>query len=177
LESFTALSRKKTPQEITEVLNPYLETVAGCIQAESGHVNKFIGDAVMGIFGAQPGDEASDPALYAIQAVRAALKIPKAWSEKAEKLHLPALRVRIGINSGRAVVGNIGYSARLEYSVLGDVVNIASRFEKLAAPNRAAVSEATKDLTGAHFEYEDLGEREVKGVGKLKAYSPVRATD
>jgi len=175
LEGFTALSRTKTPQEITEILNPYLETVACCIQGENGHVNKFIGDAVMGIFGAQPGDQNSDAAVYAAQAVNAALLIPDAWAREAKKRNIPALRVRIGLNSGRAVVGNIGYRSRLEYSVLGDAVNVASRFEKLSPPNRCAVSQSTRDLTQGLFDYQDLGEREVKGVGKVKVYSPVRA--
>lgn len=175
MEAFTALSRNKTPGEIAEILNPYLKTVASIIQDEGGHVNKFIGDAVMGIFGAQPGEQDRDPARSAAQAVRAALKIPKAWTQEAEKLHLPKTRIRIGINSGRAVVGNIGYSARLEYSVLGDTVNVASRFEKLAPPNAAAVSDATRALTTDLFEYESLGEHDIKGVGKLEAFKPVRA--
>jgi len=174
MEAFTALSRNKTPGEIAEILNPYLETVASIIQAEGGHVNKFIGDAVMGIFGAQPGEEDRDPSRSAAQAVRAALKIPKAWTSEAERLHLPQTRVRIGINSGRAVVGNIGYSARLEYSVLGDTVNVASRFEKLAPPNAAAVSDATRALTADLFEFEALGEHDIKGVGKLDAFKPLR---
>jgi adenylate cyclase len=174
MEGFTTLSRSKTPREISEVLNPYLETVARSIQAEGGHVNKFIGDAVMGIFSAHPGESGSDPALYAKQAVRAGLAIPTAWREEAAKRRLPQVRLRIGINSGRAVVGNIGYPARLEYSVLGDTVNIASRFEKLAPPNRVAVSDATRKLTENVFEYEDLGDREVKGVGFLRAYSPLK---
>lgn len=175
MEDFTKLSRLRTPREISEILNPYLETIARCIQAEGGHVNKFIGDAVMGIFGAQPGtDQNADPAIYAGQAISAALAIPDAWKKEAERLHLPASRVRIGINSGRAVVGNIGYSARLEYSVLGDTVNIASRLEKLAPPNRAAVSESTRELCSKAFEFESAGEKEVKGVGPLKVFIPVR---
>jgi len=174
MEAFTEMSRSKTPREISEILNPYLETVALVIQREGGHVNKFIGDAVMGIFGAQPGETDQDPARYAAQAVRAALKIPETWAAEAEKRRLPAPRVRIGINSGRAVVGNIGYSARLEYSVLGDTVNVASRFEKLAPPNFAAVSEATRALTIDLFEYESLGVKEIKGVGKLEAFKPLR---
>jgi adenylate cyclase len=177
MEAFTEMSRSKTPGEISEILNPYLETVASVIQAEGGHVNKFIGDAVMGIFGAQPGDDSQDPARCAAQAVRAALKIPGAWAAEAQKRHLPKTRVRIGINSGRAVVGNIGYSARLEYSVLGDAVNVASRFEKLAPPNAAAVSEATRALTAEVFEYESLGQKEIKGVGTLEAFKPLRAEE
>jgi adenylate cyclase len=173
MESFTALSQEKTPKEISEILNPYLETVARCIQDAGGHVNKFIGDAVMGIFGAQPGEEKKDPALYASQAIRAALAIPEGWTVEAERRHLPKTRVRIGINSGRAVVGNIGYSSRLEYSVLGDTVNLASRLEKEAAPNSAAVSQATRDLVDTRFEFEELGERDIKGVGKIFVFSPV----
>jgi adenylate cyclase len=173
MEAFTALSRTKTPRQISEILNPYLETVAKAIMDEGGHVNKFIGDAVMGIFGAQPG-ETGDPARCAAQAVRAGLAIPAAWKEEAGRRKLPALRLRIGVNSGRAVVGNIGYSARLEYSVLGDTVNLASRMEKLAPPDRVAVSDATRRLTQDLFDFEDLGEKDVKGVGSLRIFSPLR---
>lgn len=176
MEAFTAMARTKTPREISEILNPYLETVARCIQVEGGHVNKFIGDAVMGIFGAQPGQKESDPPSYAAQAVRAGLAIPDAWKNEAARRKLPASRLRIGINSGRAVVGNIGYSARLEYSVLGDTVNIASRLEKLAPPNRAAVSQATRELVHELFEFEDAGEKDVRGVGKLRVFLPARPT-
>jgi adenylate cyclase len=72
------------------------------------------------------------------------------------------------------VVGNIGFSARMEFSVLGDAVNQASRMEKQASPNRAAVSQATHDLVADQFEFEELGDREVKGVGIMKVYSPVK---
>jgi adenylate cyclase len=172
MEGFTTASQTKTPREISEMLNPYLETVADCIQQSGGHVNKFIGDAVMGIFGPHPGQADGDPEDFARQAVTAALKIPGAWAKTAAEQHLTPLRLRIGINSGRAVVGNIGYSARLEYSVLGDTVNLASRFEKLAPPNRAAVTEATKQLCGKDYSFDDLGEQPVKGVGKMRVYSP-----
>jgi adenylate cyclase len=175
MEGFTKLSRTKTPREISEMLNPYLETIARCIMNEGGHVNKFIGDAVMGIFGANPGQVGpSDPVLYAAQSVRAALAMPLAWEQEAVKRRLPPMRIRIGINSGRAVVGNIGFSARMEFSVLGDAVNQASRMEKQASPNRAAVSQATHDLVADQFEFEELGDREVKGVGIVKVFSPVR---
>lgn len=174
MEGFTEFSRTKTPREVSELLNPYLETVARAIQAAGGHVNKFIGDAVMGIFGGQPGEGGSDPELYATQAVHAALSIPEEWRKTAETRRLRALRLRIGLNSGRAVVGNIGYAARLEYSVLGDTVNQASRLEKQAAPNRTCCSKATRDLAAGRFEFEALGEREIKGVGAVMLYSPVR---
>ncbi len=175
MEGFTALSRAKTPREISELLNPYFETMSRAIQEAGGHVNKFIGDAVMGIFGAQPGETENAPARYAEQAIWAALVIPKAWAETAARLRLNALRLRIGINSGRAVVGNIGCAARLEYSVLGDTVNIASRLENLAPPGRACVSEQTRALVSDLFEFEDLGEQDIKGVGAMRLYSPLRA--
>ena len=127
----------------------------------------------MGIFGAQPGEDRKDPALFAIQAIRSALAIPESWACEAKKRHLPACRVRIGINSGRAVVGNIGYAARLEYSVLGDVVNVASRMEKEADPNSAAVSDATRKLAESKFSFKELGEREIKGVGKMMVFEPI----
>lgn len=176
MEGFTAFSRAKTPREVSELLNPYLETVAREIQSQGGHVNKFIGDAVMGIFGAQPGEAGSDAARYAVQALRAALRIPEAWRAAAEAKRLAPLRLRLGVNSGRAVVGKIGYAARLEYSVLGDTVNQASRLEKQAAPDRACCSRATRELAAGAFEFEDLGEREIKGVGAVRLYSPERET-
>lgn len=175
MEGFTAMSRNRTPREISEILNPYFETVAGVIQRSGGHVNKFIGDAVMGIFGAQPGESTSPPARYAEQAVGAALRIPGAWLETAQRLGLPSLRLRVGVNSGRVVVGNIGYAARLEYSVLGDTVNVASRLEKLAPPGGAMVGEQTRLLAGDRFEFREAGEQEIRGVGKMRLFVPLRA--
>lgn len=181
MEGFTAMSHTKTPKEIAEILNPYFETLAFCIQSEGGHVNKFIGDAVMGIFGANPGEGAQlKPAEIAAQAARAALAMLKRWPEVATERGLPQKRLRIGINVGRAVVGNIGYSQRLEYSVLGDPVNVASRMEHLAPPNKTAVSEETKKLLEDLFEFEDAGEQEVKGVGKVHVYvlrAPLAVSD
>ncbi|MBI4057688.1 MAG: FHA domain-containing protein [Elusimicrobia bacterium] len=173
IKGFTELCRTKTPREINWILNHYFETAARSIQAGGGHVNKFIGDAVMGIFGAQPDQlEASNPIHDAAQAVRAAFLFQKTWKEESLNKKMPQLQVRIGINSGPAVVGNIGYAARMEYSVLGDVVNLASRIEKLATPNDIAVSEATKKLLEETFRFEDLGEQEVKGAGKIRIFRP-----
>ena len=180
MEGFTSMSRTKTPKEISEILNPYFETLAQCIQNNGGHVNKFIGDAVMGIFGANPGETGDlRPQQIAAQAARAALDMLRRWPEVMAQRGLPQKRLRVGINAGRAVVGNIGYSQRLEYSVLGDAVNVASRMEHLAPPNRAAVSEETRKLLDGNFTFDDGGEQEVKGVGKVHVYiiaAPVPAS-
>lgn len=176
LEGFASWGHSRTPREIADFLNPYLETAALRIQGCGGHVNKFIGDSVLGIFGALPGDlEALNPARAAAQAVRAAMELPGFWQAEATRRGLPALRVRIGVDSGKSVVGNIGYAGRLEYSVVGDVVNSAARLEKLAPPDRAAVSERTRILAESYFDFEDLGDREVRGLGKMRVFSPVRA--
>ena len=156
---FTSLSERLTPAEVAALLNTFFERTTRAIFAFKGSVNKYIGDAIMAIFGA-PISSGNHPEL----AVRAALAMQEEVG--AVQLTLGAdrrFRVRIGVNTGRVVVGNIGSPQRMEFTVLGDAVNVASRLESICEPGTVYVGEETYLKTRDLFQFRDLGERPLKG--------------
>ncbi len=170
MQGFTASCRQRTPQQVADLLNPYFAMASERIQRHGGHVDKFIGDGVLGVFGAQPVVNArAGGANHAVQAVRAAKELIVDWSRRSASA-ADSLPLRAGINSGRVVVGNIGGGGRIEYSVLGDTVNLASRMEHAAKPNSIALTQWTRDLLSAEFPLTDGGEIPVKGFGPLKIW-------
>lgn len=132
---FTALSENMAAQETADLLNEHFALLARCIEAEGGVIDKFIGDAVMAIWGALKRDE--DQAMHACRAV-AAIKAAVAEDNAARRTRgqVP-LRVRCGLHTGPVVVGNIGAPGRLNYTVVGDTVNIAQRLEQLGRDHMA----------------------------------------
>lgn len=127
LAGFTTLSEKLPAEEVVRVLNTYLERMTSIIIAEGGFVNKFEGDAIMAFWGAPLED-----GRQAARAMRAALGCQEdllALNDDFARQGLPRLGMRIGINSGEVIVGNIGSRQRFEYTVIGDAVNLASRLE------------------------------------------------
>jgi adenylate cyclase len=127
LAGFTTLSEKLPPEEVVHILNTYLDRMTAVIMENGGFVNKFEGDAVMAFWGAPlaSGQQAA-------QAMRAALRCQEellALNDDFENKGLPRLGMRVGINSGEVIVGNIGSQKRFEYTVIGDAVNLASRLE------------------------------------------------
>jgi adenylate cyclase len=127
LAGFTSLSEKLPPEEVVAILNTYLERMTNVIMANGGFVNKFEGDAIMAFWGAPLACEGQ-----AVQAILAALNCQKellALNQDFSEKGLPRLGMRIGINSGEVIVGNIGSQKRFEYTVIGDAVNLASRLE------------------------------------------------
>jgi adenylate cyclase len=135
IRDFTAISERMSPQDLVEFLNSYLVRMVGCVTKTGGVVDKFIGDAIMAIWGAPvtTGNIARD----ALACVRAALLMRVALREYnrsrgTEKR--PRLRIGCGINTGDVVVGQIGSKERMEYTVIGDTVNLASRTEALNKP-------------------------------------------
>ncbi len=156
---FTTLSERLTPAEVAELLNGFFDRMTRSIFAQKGSVNKFIGDAVMAIFGAP-----LPVGNHAELAVRAALAMQEEVA--AVQGQLPPDRrfgIRIGVNTGRVVVGNIGSAQRMEFTVLGDAVNVAQRLESICEPGKIYVGDETYRLTRDLFRYRDLGERPLKG--------------
>ncbi len=123
---FTARTAGRSAEETADFLNHHLRLVTGCVEAEAGMVDKFIGDAVMALWNA-----IEDQADHAARAVRAALAIAAAIREDNRGRDQP-VRVRIGLHSGPVVVGNIGTATRMNYTVVGDTVNVAQRLEVMA---------------------------------------------
>jgi class 3 adenylate cyclase len=170
LEGFSRFCRGRSPREISDLLNPYFQIAAECIQRHSGYVDKFIGDGVLGVFGAQPFESQQSTDSHAVQAVRAAREIIRLWAGRPAQDSGMRLPLRAGIDTGDVVIGNIGFAARMEYSVLGDTVNLAARLEKLAEPNAIAMTDATRRLLGAEFACVDGGEEAVKGFGNVRVW-------
>jgi adenylate cyclase len=169
IQDFSAFCRGRDPQEVSQILNPYFEIVAESIQGASGHVDKFLGDGVMGVFGSAPID---DPRLtrihHAIAAVGAARQMIARWSQWSRSRWKQPIHLRVGINTGKLAMGNIGFPGRIEYSALGDTVNLASRIEHLAEPDGIAVSDATYQMLGAARAAAE--EVDVRGFGPVKVW-------
>lgn len=170
LRGFTTLSEALAPRELIALLNRYLDAMSQAIEAEGGVIDKFIGDAIMALFGAPLTQaDAADRALAAALAMRRALAQLNAALVAEGR---PPLAFGIGINTARVVAGNIGSHRRLNYSVIGDGVNIAARLQALTRdPAYAAdiiVSDATLQATTRPWPTEALGIVKVKGrAGEL----------
>ena len=127
IRGFTSMSEKISAEEVSMILNEYFSSLEPIITKYNGVINKFIGDAVMAIFGEPVQDKN-----HVQNAVRCADEMLKKVAELREKWineGKPKIEIGIGINTGEAFVGNIGSEKRLEYTVIGDVVNLASRIE------------------------------------------------
>ena len=127
IRGFTSISEKLSPEEVTEILNEYFSEMEPIISKYKGVLNKFIGDAVLVIFGDPIYDK--DHALNAVKCANSMLKRVKYLQEKWLNEGKPKIEIGVGINTGEAFVGNIGSQNRLEYTVIGDAVNLASRIE------------------------------------------------
>lgn len=171
IKNFSAFCRGRSPLEVSELLNPYFEMAAQAIQSQGGHVDKFLGDGVMGVFGGAPLD---DPRLsqvnHAVAAVAAGRQMIERWRKWSALRWGAAIPLRVGINTGKLVLGNIGFPGRMEYSALGDTVNLASRLEALARPDGIMVSESTYRMVDKECPCVFEGEADVKGFGPVKTW-------
>ena len=129
IRGFTTLSEKMPPEEIVPQLNDYLTRMTQVVFDHHGTLDKFIGDAIMAIFGApvEQTDHAVRACATAVDMIRTLRLLQQEWREKG----LPVLHIGVGINSGMMVVGNMGSERRFDYTVIGDNVNLASRLEGL----------------------------------------------
>ncbi len=147
------------------------------IFAYGGTLDKFIGDAVMAFFGAPITQE--DHADRAVLSGIMLQRLIGEWNDEREKVGLPEVKVRVGINSGPAVVGNVGTEKRVDYTVLGSAVNIASRLESgVAKPGQIVISQNTLDRVMGSFTTEALGEFALKGLQqKLPVFAVLGGVD
>ena len=127
IAGFTSISERLDPETLVELLNKYLSAMTDIILQHRGNVNKYLGDGIMAIFGAPRGDpnHASLACFAALDSQAELVKRREQWKAEGQ----PEISARIGINSGWLVVGNMGSQARMEYTVMGDTVNLASRLE------------------------------------------------
>jgi len=161
---FTSLSEKLAPQEIATLLNEYFTIMTDVIFHHQGTLDKFIGDALMALFGVpiSHGDDIDRSILSALD-MRKELHQFNLRKAKEEQLN-----IRIGINTGKVIAGDLGSDKRLEYTVLGDAVNTASRLEStIAQPGQIVVGELTYQLADKKlFDFLKLGEFPIRGREK-----------
>jgi class 3 adenylate cyclase/tetratricopeptide (TPR) repeat protein len=155
LVGFTTLSEVRDPEEVRELLSRYFDVCRELVERYGGTVEKFIGDAVMAVWGAPVAQEDD-----AERAVRAALDLVEAVAELGEEVRAPELAARAGVLTGTAAV-NLG--AKGQGMVAGDLVNTASRIQAQSQPGTVLVGEATKRATEAAVAYQDAGTHELKG--------------
>ncbi len=163
IRSFTSISEKMEPRALLDFLNEYFSGMVESVMQHHGVVDKFIGDAIMAVFGA-PVPQPDDP-LHAVKAaleMRARLvKINEAFLARG----LPEVRSGIGLHSGQVVAGNMGHAERMEYTVIGDAVNLASRLEGMTKELKCDVilSEDLFRQVESHVDTEPLHKIKVKG--------------
>jgi class 3 adenylate cyclase len=157
LRGFTPFAERTPPDEVVAMLNAYYGVVVPAILAEGGTVIQFVGDAVMAIFNSpvrQPD--------HARRAARAALALQRAV-DAVRAGHAGWPPFRVGVNSGPALVGNIGSAELRNFTAIGDTTNLAARLESIAAPGQVVIGSATRALLGDHAVVEPLGSLTIRG--------------
>ena len=170
IRGFTAFCESKDPEVVVELLNVYMQTMVSIIVKYAGHVNKFIGDGILAVF--SDDDEGASPGDHAFRAVACA----------TEMVITPAgdFRTGAGIHSGEVVIGNVGSSDKMEFTVLGDTVNLASRLESLnkEQKTRLLLSQETREMSGHGIDTVYIGEVPVRGKTEpMKLYTVKSLTE
>ncbi|HEX9149460.1 MAG TPA: adenylate/guanylate cyclase domain-containing protein [Thermoanaerobaculia bacterium] len=163
LVGFTTWSEKMAPSELARLLNRFFTLASDAVFSQDGTIDKFVGDAVMAFFGA-PIDQPD----HAVRAAVAALKVREEvaeWNKERASDGMFPLEVRIALNTGETIVGEIGSERRVDYTVLGNPVNVAARMEEFVAmPGDIVIGPATYEATRDRFEVAQLGFFALKGV-------------
>jgi len=161
IRGFTALSEKLSPHEVVAMLNAYLGEMTESVLKQKGTLDKYIGDCIMAVFNSplkQPD--------HIIRAIKTALDMQKAVEKISKTKKVPTVQCGIGINTGRAVVGNIGSEKRVDYTAIGDAVNLASRLCSVAKGGQVIISESTYHKVKDKIVAKKIGEVKLKGKEK-----------
>jgi len=158
IRGFSSFSEINEPEEIVEKLNEYFEIATQSIQDHGGYVDKFIGDAVLGVFGVPIYHKD-----HTERAVRSAAHMQKEFLKKQENGNVLLQAVGIGINSGVVVSGNIGSQDRMEYTVIGDSVNLAAHLYRLANPGEIIISKSVYSKIKEMVQADPLPSQNIKG--------------
>jgi class 3 adenylate cyclase len=137
IRSFTTISEKMPPHVLVELLNDYFEKMVDVILKNSGIVDKYIGDAIMAFFGAPVKGE--NDSLKSVQAGLGMMSALEIFNQRQNARGFPSFRIGIGISYGEVTIGNIGSEKKMEYTVIGDMVNLASRLEELTKTYREPI--------------------------------------
>ncbi len=170
VRGFTAFAEARAPEQVVEALNAYLEIATGVIIKFGGYIDKFIGDAVLGVFGLPVSRQD-----HVERAVRAAMYLQEELRKQATGGNELLAAVGISIHTGTVVAGNVGSQSRMEYTVIGDTVNLASRLNALAGPGEVIVSQQVKEQLGHLVETQSLGRLPIKGKSEpVEAFKVIR---
>ena len=167
IRSFTALAERLPPEQTVAILNDVLARLSEAVHTCGGTLDKFLGDGLMAVFGA-PVRRADD----ALRAMQSAQMMMQAMRELPASLTGTPLQLGIGLNSGVAIVGNLGSQQRTEYTCIGDAVNVASRLCDMAGPGEILVGERTRQLVSDNARFDSLPP--VRFKGKAQAVSVFR---
>ena len=169
IRNFTTITESRKPDELVHQLNEYFTEMAGIIFEHGGSLDKYIGDAIVAVFGSLIDLDNS-----ARNAAQAALKMMQRLPELNERwLQKYGLKMEfgIGLSTGEVFLGNIGSPERMEFTVIGDTVNVASRFSGLAKPGQILMTRETLNCLEGSLEWRELPPTEVKGkTGKLEVF-------
>jgi class 3 adenylate cyclase len=166
----TALSARMDPEDLREIISAYQKSVAETVQRFGGFVAKYMGDGVLIYFGYPQAHEED-----AERAVRAGLELVAAVAALKPPV---SLQSRVGIATGLVVVGDlIGSGASQEQAIVGETPNLSGRLQGVAEPNSVVLAESTRRLVGNLFELEDLGAKDLKGIGgPVRAWAALRSS-
>jgi adenylate cyclase len=170
IRGFTTMSAGMTPNQIMEMLNEYFDEMTRIIFAHQGTLDKFMGDGIMAIFGApfSYGDDADRAVLTAIDMIKRVREL----NELARASGKRNFAVGIGINTGTAIVGNVGNLERMDYTVIGEMVNTAFRLTSAAKPNQILISKQTRANIQAKMDLRDVGIVKTKDV-EIEAFEVI----
>lgn len=176
-EGFTSFSESVPPDALVQLLNKYFEAMSRAIEEHQGTIDKFIGDSVMAFWNA-PSDVPNHPEQACLAAVKIVERI-KAINAQRNREGLVGLNVRVGVHTGIAMVGNIGHEGRLNYTALGDAVNMASRIESLNKKygTNILISAATAERLGSHFRLKSLEDVILKGKSRTVSILELQGVD
>ena len=159
--AFTPLTRELEPEVTVQILNELFTILTEIVFRHDGTVDKFIGDCVMAMWGA-PREE-PDHAAKALEAAEEIVSWLEIGNANWKKKYGVTIQIAVGINSGEAVVGNIGSKTRMEYTAIGDAVNVAARLEAIARPQQILITQETMLAAGEGFSFTEIGERTLAG--------------
>jgi len=161
IRDFTSITENQPPDKLVRMLNEYFTAMAECIFVHQGSLDKYIGDAIVAVFGSLiPLDNPENHAAQAsIEMMRRLQKLNKVWAERGD---FP-MHMGIGICTGEVFLGNVGSNERMEFTVIGDTVNMASRLSGVAKGGQIVITESVKSHLGSSFNVHELPPVEVKG--------------
>ncbi len=169
IRNFTTITETRPPDQLVQILNEYFTEMAGIIFENQGSLDKYIGDAIVAVFGSLIPLENS--ARHAVTAAIEMMKRLPALNERWMREYEFTMNIGIGINTGEVFLGNIGSPERMEFTVIGDTVNVASRFSGMARPGQILVTREALNYLGPDIRYKELPPSEVKGkTGKLEVF-------